>query len=368
MQYDIRMPSFDVNETTAVIADIMAENKQFVVTGQAVLLVENTKAVNRILVPHDGYVLVLCKKMETKAAGDRLAVVFETMEELEAFDADTQKDSGEDAKEESAAVNATRKAIELAKELNVDLAALARLKMDDVIKVKDVQDFFDKQHATARESSALVFQYDRERVVIVGAGKGAEVVIDILLDDYDKQIVGLVDDNVLKMQNYEFPILHCKIADFPAVIDKNSYDTVIISIGATLKSMQLRKEIFERYLAADIIFTNAIAKSAQIRRGVKIGTGNIIGADAYIGTLTRIGNNNSISYGTYIGHHNIIGSHNLLAPGLFTSGTVDIGDECIIPAGVVVRNCVHIGSRVIVPVGYAIVNSIEDNTIIRQQY
>ncbi len=365
MQTEVTMPNFDVNETSASIADIKVENKQFVKEGQILLTTENTKTVHEIISPADGYILLLCHKMQTKSVGTRLAVIFESLKELEEFDTNCQSAQDSDAME-SADINATKKALDLANKLNIDLAVLAKLKKDDVIKVKDVQEYFDNTNKENIKTTP-VFKYDRERVIIIGAGNGAEVVIDILLDDFNKQIIGLVDDNVTEMANYDYPVLKCNVPDFPEKVDRNAYDTVIISIGSTLKSMQLRKKVFEQYSDAGIIFTNAIAKSAEIRRGAKIGTGNIIGAGSYIGTLTHVGNNNSISYGVYIGHHNVIGDHNLLAPGLFTSGSVKIGNECIIPAGVVVRNLVDIGNRVAVPVGYAIANSISDDTIIKQQ-
>lgn len=360
----VELPSFDVNESEATITEICVKNKQKIEVGQKIFEAENTKAVNQITSTSEGYLLLLCDKFSVRKTGDQIALIFDSLEELNAYDLNK---AVEDTTFGDAAINATKKAIELAKELNIDLHELSNIKGSDVIKVKDVQDFFYSKDNAQNRKTVSPFKYDRERVVIIGAGNGAEVVIDILRDDYEKEIVGLVDDNVKKLTNYTYPVFDCGIYEFPDVVPRNQYDTVIISIGSTLKSMKFRKEVFEEYRKKEVAFTNAISKSADIRRGVKLGIGNLIGAQSYIGTLTQIGDNNSISYATFIGHHNIIGSHNLIAPGFVSSGSVEVGSSCIITAGVVSRNCVRIGDNVVLPVGYDVINSIPDHTIIQQK-
>lgn len=361
---EITLPSFDVNESEATITEILVKNKQMVENGQVLFSVENTKAVNEIFSSSEGYILLFCDTFSIKKTGDLLALIFESMDDLNLYISKNQKEEKTFTK---ISVNATKKAIELANKLEIDLQEVSKIKGENIIKIKDVQEFFELNHKKVENNLTNVFKYDRERVVIIGAGDGAEVVIDILRDDHDKEIVGLVDDNVKSLLNYSYPILDCGIHDFVDVISRDSYDTVIISIGSTLKSMQFRQRIYEEYKQSGIVFTNAISKSADIRRGVKIGTGNLVGAQSYIGTLTQIGDNNSISYATFIGHHNVVGSHNLIAPGFTSSGKVVIGDSCILPAGIVTRNCVTIGNKVILPVGYNVTNSIADNTVIQQR-
>lgn len=361
------LPNFDVNESEATVTAIKVNNGEFVEAQQALFLTENTKAVNEIITPESGFVMILCNEFETKKAGDTLALIFSSKEELEKFDVLSLQNQTSRTIESIDNLNITKKARELAEKLGVDLNNLALNNKGNVIKTKDVQEFYDNAMQKKNEPiKKSVFKYDRERIVIIGAGNGAEVVCDILLDDYDKIIVGMVDDNVKELKNYDYPVLECGVFDFPDKIDRTFYDAVIISLGSTLKTMKIRKQIFDDYCQKEIRFINAISKDAEIRRGVKIGTGNLIGARSYIGTMTQIGDNNSISYGTFIGHHNIIGNNNLLAPGLFTSGSVTVGNDCIIPAGIVTRNLVDIGNNVILPVGYVVANSIPDNTIIQQ--
>lgn len=359
---EVRMPNFDVNESKAVVTELKHKDGTKVVEGEQILTAENTKSINEIEAPCNGYIAYVCAQFDEKQAGDCLAIIFETEEDYQAYVSHQTSDQAAAAVQ----IDATKKAVQLAEKLGVQLELIARQKGDGTIRTEDVQRYYDQTNQKSAASMTPVFRYDRERTVIVGAGKGAEVVIDILLDDFDRDIIGLVDDNVREMQNYHYPIFDCGVFDFPESIDKGRYDTVIISIGATLNTMKLRRRIFEEYRKYEIPFTNAISKNCEIRRGVKIGSGNIIGANTYIGTMTVVGDNNSIGYGTCLGHHNMVGNHNLIAPGCMTSGSVNIGDSCILPAGIAVRNRISIGNNVIVPLGYAIQRDLQDDTVIRE--
>jgi UDP-perosamine 4-acetyltransferase len=254
----------------------------------------------------------------------------------------------------------------LIKELNLDetqLPSNVLLKEEDIISIFGLSKSYNKEKS---HSSSMGSRY--ERVVIIGAGKGAEVVIDLLRDDLRKEIVGLVDDNLKEMPNYSFPILECSVEDFPDKIERSSFDTVIISFGADLRSMIKRYEVFKLYKSKGIKFTNVISSKASIKSGVIIGEGNLLGDNVYIGTMTEIGDNNSISYSAIIGHHNTIGSHNLIAPSVNTSGSVIIGDNCILPAGVNVINRVRIGNSCIFPIGYNVISDIENSTVIKNEF
>jgi len=56
-------------------------------------------------------------------------------------------------------------------------------------------------------------------------------------------------------------------------------ESVQYTVPANRKIMKLRAKVFDYYRARGIEFTNVIAKSAEICRNVKIGKGNIIGAN-----------------------------------------------------------------------------------------
>lgn len=361
---EIYLPNFDVNEDEVTITDIYQEDGSYVKDGELLFGVENAKGVKDIVAKEDGYIKILCKKYEVKKTGDLLAVLFSNKEEYEVYE---KPISTPLPQEENGSWNATKKAEILAQELHIDLAQIAEKKGGRLIKTEDVQQYADA-HKEKKKSNVIgqrINPYDRERVIIIGAGKGAEIVIDILMDDKDKYVVGLVDSFEKQFESYSYPLISCLVDDFPEKIDRHQYDTVIFSIGSTLNTMQFRTELYQKYKLQGISFTNAIASDANIRRAVCIGENNVIMHNCYIGTGAQIGNNNMISYGMNLGHHSILGDNNLIAPGLITAGCVQIGNNCIFMTGVNTGSFVKIGDGVVLPVGYAVKEDIAEHTIIR---
>lgn len=367
---EIILPNFDVNEEEATITDILVGEGSFVKKGDVLFKAENTKAIKDIMTPEDGYIRFMCKRFETVKMGAVLANLYKSKEEYDCVEADKADDAKETIPED---INASQKAIRLAEELGVSILEVCKTKPEGIVKTEDVKAFFEKQGASKKtEENKIevpimrlrINQYDRERVVIIGAGKGAEIAIDILLDDKDKYVVGLVDSFEKEFLSYSYPLLPCDVFEFPDKIDRHQYDTVILTMGSTLKTMAFRKGLFEMYREKEIKFTNAIANDVNVRRAVKMGVGNVIMHNCYIGTGTTIGDNNMISYGMNLGHHSVLGSHNLIAPGLTTAGCVEIGNQCIIMTGVKTRNVVKIGNNVVLPVGYAVDCDIADGAVV----
>lgn len=366
---EIILPNFDVNEEEATITDIFVSEGSFAKKGDTLFKAENTKAIKDITAPEDGYIRILCKRFDVVKMGAVLANIYASKEEYDCGDAIKADGAKETIPDD---INASQKAIRLAEELGVSILEVCKAKTEGIVKAEDVKAFFEKQNVPQKaEGNKIevptmrlrINQYDRERVVIIGAGKGAEIAIDILLDDKDKYVVGLVDSYEKEFLSYSYPLLPCDVFEFPDKIDRHQYDTVILTMGSTLKTMAFRKELFEMYKEKEIKFTNAIANDANIRRAVKIGEGNVIMHNCYIGTGTTIGDNNMISYGMNLGHHSVLGSHNLIAPGLTTAGCVEIGDQCIIMTSVKTRNVVKIGNNVVLPVGYAVDCDIPDGSV-----
>lgn len=360
---EVRLPNFDVNDVEAVISEIHAEEGAYVEKGQVLFKVENAKAIREIQAEESGICRLCCKELDKMRVGDILARIYPDREEYEKDY--IQPAAGADDKTKA---RATNKALELARILGVDIGEVARSKNGGLVKTADVRLYADGKKTAAEETAVpqRINPYDRERVLIIGAGKGAEIVIDILMDDRDKYVAGLADSHVKEFPGYSYPLFTMDVREVPDKIDKALYDTVILSMGSTLNTMKFRRELFRAYEAAGLCFTNAIAKSVDVRRAVRIGKGNIIMHHGYIGTGTVIGDNNVISYGLKLGHHCVMGSHNLIAPSFVTAGSVSVGDECVITTGVVTRTSVKIGSRVVLPLGYAVHSDIADDTIIRQ--
>lgn len=360
---EIKMPQFDVNDNMVTITELFVQDGVYVNKGDRILKAESTKMVRDVVAEVSGYLRWNVKCFETKTNGAVIAYLFDSKEDCDNFTVAQSTNCGEEVP-----ANATAKAIALAKQLNIDINEVAKEKGEGIIKTSDVEKFSLKKgkNTSIRNTNysvpTMINTFDRERVIIIGAGRMSEQIMDILLDDKDKCVVGVVDSYKTEYASYPLPLYTCDVYEFPDKIDRSFYDTVIISFGGDKKAMQFRKELYENYKQKDMKFTNAIGDNVNIRRAVSIGENNVIMHNCFIGTGAQIGNNNILSYGSYIGHHCVIGSHNLFAPGFVTPGSVRVGDDNIIMTGVQTINYVSIGNNTVLPVGYNVVNDIPDGT------
>ncbi len=364
---EVFIPRFDVNDDEVTITDICVEEEGYVKKGDVIFKAESTKMTKDIQAPEDGYIHICCERFDKKQVGEKIAELFESQESYLSCDIKCSNNASlkEPGSEEAQETNITLKARKMAEELGIDIQEIVREKGKQIIKTADIKAYAEKKDCTPKSGSNILVPgainvYDRERVIIIGAGRLSEQVIDILLDDKDKTIVGLVDSYKKEYPSYSFPLMGCTVHDFPDVIDRKLYDTVIIALGGDKKSMVFRRELYELYKEKGISFTNAVGDNVNIRRAVGIGENNIIMHNCFIGTGSQIGSNNIISYGTCIGHHCVIGSHNLFAPGFTTPGSIKVGNGCIIMTGVKMVNYVTIGDNVILPVGYNVMQDIPD--------
>lgn len=355
----ITVPKTGVNDEFLILTSLAIENETFVKLGDDIGTMESSKEIINIEAQLDGFFYSFYQVGDNINVGEILGIISQN----KIVDLDKIKEElsfSNDLPSDFLEYQLTKKA--------ESIFINSELKYDDlpkgkILREKDILDLIENKKGTIKSNKFKneIIKSNVEKVIIIGGGKGADVLIDILLDDYSKRIVGIVDDNVKVMKNYEFPILDTSIQDFPHKISRDYYDSVIISIGSNFESMKKRHNIFEYYSSEGIKFTNVISKTAIIKKNVSIGVGNIIGDDVYIGTQTTIGDNNSISYKAIIGHHNRIGDSNLIAPNFCSSGSVFIGSNSILPAGVTTLNRITIGNNVIIPIGYLVDKDIEDD-------
>jgi UDP-perosamine 4-acetyltransferase len=204
-----------------------------------------------------------------------------------------------------------------------------------------------------------------KKILIIGAGNGGEVIVNILSYDKENEIIGFLDDN---------KALHGKQLAGRAVIggsDKieelhgqGRFTHLIISITSNMK---VRKMLFERFRSKGYDFVNAIHPKAHIEPSAKIGTGNIICAFVHIGYGAVIGDDNLLSVNSSIEHHNRVGSHILFGPNCVTSGDVHIGDNCIFGTGIFVEPHIRIGNNVLVASGSIIISHLKEDTILKSK-
>ena len=196
----------------------------------------------------------------------------------------------------------------------------------------------------------------KEKLVVFGAGGHAKVVLDIVEQQGDYEIAGLVDDDIKHRGKrfFGYPVLGTR-AELPA-----------------LRSAQLRHAIVtigdnaSRASVAALLdrdgwqFASAVHPRASIGRGVKIGPGSVVMAGCVVNADATLGGHVIVNTGATVDHDCRIEDAVHIAPGCHLCGGVSVGQGSLLGAGTTVAPGVSIGNRVIVGAGSTVIRDVAD--------
>lgn len=199
------------------------------------------------------------------------------------------------------------------------------------------------------------------RVIGLGAGGHAKVLIDILRRAGDFEIVGLLDP----ARAGEI------IAGVPILGDDEQLHTmrisgvtaVFIGVGG-VGDNSIRMALYEKALAAKFDLVNAIHPTAIVAPSVKFGQGVAIMAGAILNPDVRIGDNVIINTGAIVEHDCEIGSHAHISPGAVLSGGVRVGLGAHVGVGATVRQYIQLGDGAIVGAGAVVVKDVPPRSVV----
>lgn len=201
-----------------------------------------------------------------------------------------------------------------------------------------------------------------EKVIIVGCGQHANVVLYNLKSQSKYEALGFFDLNIEKIgaEIHGLKVLECyKNCDLKELIDKYKTNKFFIGFG----NMKYRKPVYEEFVSAGWEAVNIYHPNAVISKEAKIGKGVLIEAGCLITPNPIIGDNVVVNTGSQVNHDNIIGSHVYIASGVVLSGGVTIEENTLIDDGVIVALGRKIGANCIIGAGSVVTKNIEYNVI-----
>ncbi len=195
-------------------------------------------------------------------------------------------------------------------------------------------------------------------IIIIGAGRHTNLIIDILSEDDDVKIDYILDDNKeLIGSNKQGIEIYGAIDKIDEIITDRK---CIISVGNNIHRENIAKSIDLQ----NRNYANIIAKSSVIYKSVTYGYGNMIMPNSTIESNVIIGNNNIINTSCYIGHDSTIGNFASISPMVTVGGGVSIGDNSFIGMGSIINQRVKIGKNVIIASGTLVQRDLPDNSFI----
>ncbi len=196
------------------------------------------------------------------------------------------------------------------------------------------------------------------RVLIIGAGGHAQVVVDILEEmrraGQAFSPVGYVDDNA-DLRGREF--LGARVLGTLAELDRIPHDVVIVAIGDNPR----RRLIVERLISQGCRLGTAVHPTAVIAKSAVIAPGSMICAGVIVNPSTTVGRSAILNTGCSVDHHNQIGDYVHIGPGARLGGTVTIGSQSLIGMGAIVLPNLSIGAQTVVGAGSVVTTTIGDN-------
>lgn len=193
-----------------------------------------------------------------------------------------------------------------------------------------------------------------DKVIIIGSGGHAKVVIDILekLNIYD--IIGFIDD--FKAQGtsiYGYEVL----GDETYIQANHSFIYGgIVAIGDNWVRSKVVSHILS--IHPQFNFIRAIHPSATVARGVTVGDGTVIMAGAVINSDTVIGEHCILNTKSSVDHDCAIRDFVTIAPNATTGGNVKIGDFSTVSLGANIIHSREIGIHTIIGAGSNVLSDI----------
>jgi len=197
------------------------------------------------------------------------------------------------------------------------------------------------------------------RIIVYGASGHAKVLLDTLERMGEYEIVGLIDDNVKLLGREVFG--HRVLGDGRILgeVKDLGVEAGIVGIGDN----KIRGALANRVLEHGLELISAIHPSACISRGVHIGPGCAIMANAVVNADSSLGANVIVNTAATVDHDNVIGDCVHLSPGAHLAGGVRIGAYSHLGTGVVVTPNIRIGEDVTVAAGSVVTKDLPDGVI-----
>ena len=187
------------------------------------------------------------------------------------------------------------------------------------------------------------------KLVIVGAGGHAKVVLEVLRAMGGFEVVGLVDPAPATPE-----VLGVKVLGGDEVLPGLRSQGVEAAVAA-LGSNRVRERVGDGLRAMGFALPAAIHPSALVSPSARVGEGAVVMAGAILGTLAEVGEFAIINTGAIVEHDNRIGRAAHVAPGVSLAGTVRVGNRALVGVGSAVRPGVRIGADATVGAGSSVV-------------
>lgn len=201
----------------------------------------------------------------------------------------------------------------------------------------------------------------KDKIIVIGGGGHAKVIISILKKLNKYEIVGYTD---FQNKGEILGISYLGNDDMLNSLYNKGIKNAVIGLGQ-IKSAAFRRKLVA--LCKDIGFKlpAIISQNAIINEEVSIGNGTVVMDGVTINSSSSIGEYSIVNTSASIDHDCSIGDFTHIAPGVTLSGEVKIGNDVLIGTGANVIQQINIPDNTIISAGSSVFQSISKKGIYR---
>lgn len=188
-------------------------------------------------------------------------------------------------------------------------------------------------------------------IILIGAGGHAHSCIDVIEQQGQYQIAGLVG---MPQEMHDKHLGYKVIAsddDLPQLLKEYNY--ALISLGQIL-SPSSRIRLYLQAVKLGFQLPVIIASTAYVSRHATLGSGTIVMHGAVVNAGVRVGENCIINNRSLLEHDSTVEDHCHISTGTILNGGVTIGKGSFVGSGTVIKEGVKIGKDCVIGMGLSV--------------
>jgi UDP-perosamine 4-acetyltransferase len=198
----------------------------------------------------------------------------------------------------------------------------------------------------------------KDKVVIVGDGGHAKVILDILESSGLVEIVGFTGMETPPSNTLlGYPFLGCDTL-LPQLFESGVHHA-FVALGDNGRRQRRSRSILEQ----GFTLINAISTAAVISRHACVGAGVAVMPGAIVNAGTHIGDGAIVNTNASIDHDCDIGNFAHVGPGAVLAGSVSVGDEAMLGAGCRLIPGIKVGRGAVVGAGAVVIRDLPDYAV-----
>lgn len=201
------------------------------------------------------------------------------------------------------------------------------------------------------------------RVVGLGAGGHAKVLIDLLRLLGDYQVVGLVDPRQDLWGTHVLGVPVLGSDELLPRLREQGVAHAFIGVG-TVGDVRVRRRLYELARSGGFQLVPAIHPRAVVAASAQLGEGPTVLATAVINAAACLGANVIVNSGAVVEHDCVLDDHVHVATGAHLAGGVHVGEGSLVGIGAAVRQGLRIGRYAVVGAGAVVVHDVPDAVVV----